>query len=233
MSKLFYIVILVFIFSSCKKDNCNFQYEEYTIEFSEKAININPFLRLNEYVILENATGIDTTWIKVDQEAANGNGLSARWVCPSDNSIEEDYIFKYSAVESFFRIPNKAFVIITNNTNTPHINDPSKYIEYFQVLIANGFQTSPTDTIRGILTKPIIKFDINYNNMVDPPISFPDGFTTGEFYNQISIENEVFENVWYGSAEFLNSYFEVYYSIEKGVLAFSLNGVLYKIIGYK
>jgi hypothetical protein len=203
-------LFLALILVGCQKpETCEFQYDPYLIEFSENAKDRNPFLDLREYIILENGSQIDTTWVVTKLTPTNERTRDSYWICPIDSTVAKNYSFRYSMIEAFFRIPDLPSAFVFSNRSCPLKGNPMEYSEMFHLSIASGFSIGPTDTTRAPRNDDLIRFNTDMENNIGCPYRFF-GSQLGEFYEEMIIDNEVYENIWYGNIEFFQRQIETY-----------------------
>jgi|GEM_PF-5020253 len=216
LSLILFLTIL--ITASCKKDECNFHYSRYSIDFSDESKQQIPFLE-KDSIIIQSIFGFDTMELKKDL-AGEGTRKSVQlWQCASDSTISDKYDFYYIEKVVHFKSYASPYTVAMSLINCPDLYEPNKYSEYFELLVATNFNTAFGDHLR------LIRFITNERDAscrLTP---------LGEFNEELKIGNVNFKNVWYNEGDFSNHHFEVFYSTEVGLIGYFIDSLPYFVIG--
>jgi len=217
-SRYLIFLLSIFIIVSCEKDECDFHYSKYFIDFTEESRHQNPFLD-KDSIIIQSILGIDTIGLKKDLLGEGTRKSVQFWMCTSDSTIRESYDFYTTEKVVHFKPVASLYTISMSLINCPDKNDPGKYSEYFELLIATNFNSLFGDHLR------LIRFITNEREATCYITQL------GSFYEELTIGSVNYKNVWYNEGDFSNHHFEVFYSTERGLIGFNIDSIPYFVLG--
>lgn len=213
-----FILFMILISTGCTKDECEFHYNKYFIDFSEESKQQHPFLE-KDSIIIESIFGIDTLELKKDLAGEGSRIRKSDWTCAEDSTITEDYDFYYTQKVVHFKPVGSPYTLAMSLVTRPDKYDPMKYAEYFELLVAKNFNSFYYDDLR------LIRFMTNDREANCSITQF------GEFHEELTIDSVTYENVWYNGGEFLDHRYDVYYSTDVGLIKFYIDFFSYDILG--
>lgn len=212
------LMLAILLLAGCKKDECEFHYNKYFIDFSEESRQQHPLLD-KDSIIVESIFGIDTSKLKKDLAGEGTRKRKVSWTCASDSTIIEQYEYFYTQKVAHFKPIGFQYTIAMSLITCPDRYDPWNYAEYFELLVSTNFNTAFGDHLR------LIRF---MTNQGDATCSFT---PLGEFHEEITIDSVTYTNVWYNEGDFANHHFSVYYSTDVGLIRFYIDFFPYEVLG--
>ena len=222
-----FIVVMVALVSCNKEAPCTFHYSKYLIEFSNQSLEQNPFLDLEEYVIIQNVNELDTLSVTTNLISQGNRKHLNFWQCKEDSIITDSYWFYVSYVEAYFRDKQSSLPFVFGTKNCPDLYDSDKYSEFFELLVSTNYHTIQGDH------ESLIRFNTNVNGASECHQALGEPFDQGEFHANFVFGGKTYSNVWYGHASFSNREIQVVYSAVSGLKAYAVDTRITEVVGYK